>query len=187
MKISRRGFVGGALGFAVAGGAQLFATESAVAVNCVPPWKKGEFQIHFIHTGVGESQFLIFPDGTTMLLDCPGNPAVCLGRAGVPILPSARLHAGEWVAKYVQRVSPNKTDVDYLAISHFHQDHGGGISYHKGVTKWKGGDPPAGAMAAAGRSGVVRGRTRGGDGAAGRQDVHGPLRGRRRHEDVGRL
>ena len=150
MKISRRNFVGGALGFAIAGGSQLVATESAVAVNCdppvadaqerVPPWKKGEFQIHFIHTGVGESQFLIFPDGTTMLLDCPGNPAVYLGRVGVPILPSAKLHAGEWVAKYVQRVNPNKAEVDYLALSHFHQDHGGGISYHKGVAKWKGGE-----------------------------------------------
>ena len=139
MKISRRNFVGGALGFAVAGGARSSAT-AADAQERVPPWKKGEFHIHFIHTGVGESQFLIFPDGTTMLLDCPGNPAVYLGRAGVPILPSARLHAGEWVAKYVQRVSPNKTEVDYLALSHFHQDHGGGISYHKGVTKWKGGE-----------------------------------------------
>ena len=81
MKISRRNFVGGALGFAVAGGSQLVAIENSDAQERVPPWKKGEFQIHFIHTGVGESQFLIFPDGTTMLLDCPGNPAVYLGRA----------------------------------------------------------------------------------------------------------
>ena len=33
-------------------------------------WKKGQFQIHLIYTGVSESMFLIFPDGTTMLLDC---------------------------------------------------------------------------------------------------------------------
>lgn len=99
MTISRRGFVGGALGFAAAGGSQLVATENSDAQQRVPPWKKGEFQIHFIHTGVGESQFLIFPDGTTMLLDCPGNPAVYLGRVGVPILPSARLskRAGETI------------------------------------------------------------------------------------------
>ena len=32
-------------------------------------WKKGQFQIHLIYTGVSESMFLIFPDGTTMLLD----------------------------------------------------------------------------------------------------------------------
>ena len=160
MEVSRRSFFGSAVGFAVAGGSQLVATGNTGAINCappvsgttscappvsdaqkrVPPWKKGEFQIHFIYTGVGESQFLIFPDGTTMLLDCPGNPAVNLGRDAVPILPSAKLHAGEWVARYVARVNPNKTDVDYMALSHFHQDHGGGISYHKGVTKWKGGE-----------------------------------------------
>ncbi|MBO7685999.1 MAG: MBL fold metallo-hydrolase [Kiritimatiellae bacterium] len=160
MEVSRRSFFGSAVGFAVAGGSQLVATGNTGAINCappvsgatscappvsdaqkrVPPWKKGEFQIHLIYTGVGESQFLIFPDGTTMLLDCPGNPAVNLGRDAVPILPSAKLHAGEWVARYVARVNPNKTDVDYMALSHFHQDHGGGISYHKGVTKWKGGE-----------------------------------------------
>ena len=33
-------------------------------------WARGHFQIHFIYTGAGESLFLIFPDGTTMLLDC---------------------------------------------------------------------------------------------------------------------
>ena len=129
--------MGGAL--ALLGGGSAMG-KMPVVQGELPTWKKGEFQIHFIHTGVGESQFLVFPDGTTMLLDCPGNPAVNLGRAGVPILPSAKLHAGEWVARYVARVNPNKTEVDYLALSHFHQDHGGGISYHKGVAKWKGGE-----------------------------------------------
>ena len=139
---TRRGFMGGALAL-VAGGPRFVAAatgEEPVAPVKLPKWKPGEFQIPFIYTGVGESQFLIFPDGTTMLLDCPGNPAVNLGRESVPILPSAKLHAGEWVARYVMRVNPNKADVDYMAVSHFHQDHGGGLSYHKGVTKWKGGE-----------------------------------------------
>ena len=35
----------------------------------LPPWKPGEFQVHFIYTGVAESMFWILPDGTTMLLD----------------------------------------------------------------------------------------------------------------------
>ena len=39
-------------------------------------WKKGQFQIHLIYTGVSESMFLIFPDGTTMLLDCGDHNAV---------------------------------------------------------------------------------------------------------------
>ena len=142
--LSRRCFMGGAFGFAAVppllAGAKPAGDGAKPPARILPRWRKGEFQIHFIHTGVGESQFLIFPDGTTMLLDCPGNPAVNLGRVGVPILPSARLHAGEWIARYVKRVNPHGTDVDYMAISHFHQDHGGGVSYHKGVAKWKGGE-----------------------------------------------
>ena len=73
MEISRRNFVGGALGFAaLVGRAAPSATENE-ARQTLPKWQPGEFQIHFIHTGVGESQFLIFPDDTTMMLDCPGT------------------------------------------------------------------------------------------------------------------
>ena len=36
-------------------------------------WIKGHFQIHFIYTDASESVFLIFPDGTTMLIDCGGR------------------------------------------------------------------------------------------------------------------
>ncbi|MBP5622376.1 MAG: twin-arginine translocation signal domain-containing protein, partial [Thermoguttaceae bacterium] len=33
-------------------------------------WKEGDFDMHFIHTGVSENCFHILPDGTTILLDC---------------------------------------------------------------------------------------------------------------------
>ena len=32
-------------------------------------WREGDFDMHFIHTGVSENCFHIFPDGTTLLLD----------------------------------------------------------------------------------------------------------------------
>ena len=42
-------------------------------------WRKGELQIHFIHTGVAESILFIFPDGTTR----PHPLAIrCAGGAG---------------------------------------------------------------------------------------------------------
>ena len=88
-------------------------------------WKKGEFQIHFIYTGVAESLFLIFPDGTTMLLDCGDHNAIGRGKLAVPVLPNGDRHAGEWIARYVERVNPYKTDVDYMMLSHYHSDHGG--------------------------------------------------------------
>ena len=51
----------------------------------LPPWKPGEFQVHFIYTGVAESMFWILPDGTTMLLDCGDHAAWTreIGRAHV--------------------------------------------------------------------------------------------------------
>ena len=45
----------------------------------LPPWKPGEFQVHFIYTGVAESMFWILPDGTTMLLDCGDHKAWARG------------------------------------------------------------------------------------------------------------
>ena len=46
-------------------------------------WKKGQFQIHLIYTGVSESMFLI----TTMLLDCGDHNAVGRGKLAVPCFP----------------------------------------------------------------------------------------------------
>ena len=42
----------------------------------LPAWREGEFQVHFIYTGVSESMFWILPDGTSMLLDCGDHQAI---------------------------------------------------------------------------------------------------------------
>ena len=57
-------------------------------------WKRGHFQIHFIYTGASESMFLIFPDGTTMLLDCGDFDAASRGDLALPLLPDGSRHAG---------------------------------------------------------------------------------------------
>ena len=64
----------------------------------LPPWKPGEFQVHFIYTGVAESMFWIMPDGTTMLLDCGDHPAITRGKLAIWVLPNGKRHAGEWIA-----------------------------------------------------------------------------------------
>lgn len=96
-------------------------------------WKKGHFQVHFIYTGVAESMFLIFPDSTTMLLDCGDHNAVGRGELAVPVLPSPDRHSGEWIARYVERVNPNGSDVDYMMLSHYHCDHAGDPSFNAGM------------------------------------------------------
>ena len=95
------------------------------AGNVWKGWKKGHFQVHFIYTGVAESMFMIFPDGTTMLLDCGDHNAIGRGKLAVPVLPSPDRHSGEWIARYVRRVNPHGKDVDYMMLSHYHSDHGG--------------------------------------------------------------
>lgn len=106
--------------------------------KALPPWKAGEFQVHFIYTGVAESMFWIMPDGTTMLLDCGDHPAITRGKKALWTLPDGKRHAGEWIARYVSRVNPGKTDVDYLMISHHHADHSGQDGWCSGTREWNG-------------------------------------------------
>lgn len=85
-------------------------------------WKFGELDIHHIYTGRGESNFLIFPDGTSMLVDAgdwdPDDyDMMC------EALPDTSRRAGEWIARYITRFNPYKSNVDYLMVSHFHSDH----------------------------------------------------------------
>lgn len=103
-------------------------------------WKKGHFQVHFIYTGVAESMFMIFPDGTTMLLDCGDHDAASRADKAVAILPHYGKHSGEWIARYVRRVNPNGADVDYMMLSHYHNDHAGGEGFYASKETWNGED-----------------------------------------------
>ena len=92
-----------------------------------PGWRPGEMDIHFIHTGEAECTFFIFPDGTTMLLDCGYAAVRKPGYAeAIPAAPSHGRRAGEWVRRYIERLIPQR-EIDYLMISHWHSDHTDGI------------------------------------------------------------
>jgi len=69
-------------------------------------WLQGELRLTFFNTGVGESMFFVFPDGTSVLLDC-GDPSI---------------------ADRIVRLNPHGRDVDYLVLSHFHSDHADGFA-----------------------------------------------------------
>lgn len=129
--MDRRDFMKAAI--ATTGLACLGEWEEAYALGTSSPkagkpwkgWKKGQFQVHFIYTGVSEAMFWIFPDGTTMLLDCGDHNAIGRGKLAVPVLPNSKRHAGEWIARYIQRVNPHGNEVDYMMLSHYHSDHAG--------------------------------------------------------------
>ena len=122
-----------ALGRSRAGDGTVTASIASEVGTRWSGWRPGHFQFHSIYTGVGESSFLIYPDGTTMLLDCGDHDAINRGALAVPVLPNGERRAGEWIARYVQRVNPAKTEVDYMVLSHFHADHSGCMAHHAGI------------------------------------------------------
>ena len=95
-------------------------------------WKKGEMDIHHIYTGRGEANFYIFPDGTSMLIDTGDH------LASVPMTdpkPDLSRRAGEWVSRYILRTNPSGNKVDYLMVSHFHDDHMGSVTLDAPTTE----------------------------------------------------
>jgi hypothetical protein len=103
----------------------------SVEAQIFPDWERGYFDIHHIESGGGNSAFLVFPDGTTMLID-----------AGVlnkkrhdplktsPLLPSDSLTSGGWIAHYIRQVFPRNQvpSIDLALITHFHGDHYGVVT-----------------------------------------------------------
>ncbi|MDR1902004.1 MAG: MBL fold metallo-hydrolase [Treponema sp.] len=108
-------------------------------------WKEGEMDIHHIYTGRGESSFLIFPDGTSMLIDAGDfdpptpDPFNFEDMKMCDPLPDPSRRAGEWIARYIRKVNPAKSEVNYLVVSHFHSDHVGDA--HNNARRTEGRDP----------------------------------------------
>lgn len=98
-------------------------------------WRQGYLDIHHIETGSGNCAFFVMPDGTTMLVDAgdigdrklkAGNPPLI----STPPYPNDSKTAGQWILDYIKQVLPTtKTPViDYALITHYHDDHLGGIT-----------------------------------------------------------
>ncbi len=102
-------------------------------------WKEGEMDLHFILTGVGESMFHIYPDGTSMLLDAADRNIARYAK-NVPAFPDDSRLASEWIMRYLERVNPRGKLIDFMMLSHFHEDHGGGNNVHAGRTSGRGED-----------------------------------------------
>ena len=123
----------------VVGGGDGSKEENAQGVGeTMPAWKEGEFDIHFINTTSGECMFLVFPDGTQMLIDAAGSQ-VSTGTVGSTTNTGIRKRwdptrngtlYGEFISRYIRQVmvwTGNKT-IDYVLLTHFHNDHFGGAN-----------------------------------------------------------
>lgn len=104
----------------------------------LPAWQEGWMDLHFIYTGVGENMFHVYPDGTTMLLDAADR--ISRQEDQFPIKPDKSKLPSEWIARYIKRVSPSKDKIDYMMLSHYHEDHAGSARQYAGKTTGRGDD-----------------------------------------------
>ena len=120
--VTRRSFIGGAAaGLAVWGWEGCVSRTDGTAT--LAAWQPGNLDLHFIYTGCGENMFYRLPDGTAIVNDV-GDVYRPKDLPEVPLLPSADRLGGDWVARYIRRVYPER-EIDYALLSHWHDDHVG--------------------------------------------------------------
>ena len=98
----------------------------AAAVGEVfPAWTPRTLDIHQIVTGRGNAAFVMFPDGTTLLIDA--------GDAGdvehADPRPDGSRPPAEWIARYITHMlAGREARLDYALLTHFHPDHMGRVA-----------------------------------------------------------
>lgn len=105
--------------------------EEARVGHPLPKWQPGWLDIHQLSTGQGDSAFMVFPDGTTLLLDA----GALVGRKRPPNYdspprPHASKRAGEHIARYLRQHHPagERGELDYAVLTHFDEDHMGTVT-----------------------------------------------------------
>jgi hypothetical protein len=99
--------------------------------DVLPPWAPGMLDIHQIVTGRGNAAFMMFPDGTTLLLDAGDAASANDDRLRVSDTdqrPNASRTPAQWIARYIRHMAGSNTRLDYVVITHFHGDHIGAIT-----------------------------------------------------------
>lgn len=125
--LNRRDFLKNATAFGALVATGIARGASDEVGKPYPGWKPGEMDLHFVYTGCGENMFYRLPDGTAILNDT-GDFFRTRDRDQIPLLPSPDRLGGEWMARYIHRVYPEKA-IDYAIFSHWHWDHVGHATF----------------------------------------------------------
>ena len=103
-------------------------------------WTEGTLDIHFVNTTTGECTFMIFPDGTQMMVDAAGSK-VETGqvnssttntgiRARWDPTKDSSFSTAKYIADYVKNCMgwTQNNSLDYVLVTHFHGDHMGAMA-----------------------------------------------------------
>ena len=101
-------------------------TSAAKLGETLPDWKEGYLDIHDHNSGRGECSFIIMPDGTTLIIDA-GD--VGEGKSSYPKVPCKPANTAPVTtySRYIQHFLPSQCNgkVDYMLLTHYHNDHMG--------------------------------------------------------------
>lgn len=92
----------------------------------LPAWSEGCLDIHAINSGRGECTFFVLPDGTSLCVDA-GEIGISGGEhPRVDPKPDADTRAYKVYSEYIKAYLPEgDTSMDYMLMTHFHNDHFG--------------------------------------------------------------
>ncbi len=119
------------------GGGSSIGSSSENVGSVISPWKQGMLDLHFINTTAGECTFIILPDGTQFLVDAAGAMTPTGGSSIINTEIRSRwdpraegVHYGKFIADYIKKCMKwtGNYDIDYALLTHFHNDHFGGVS-----------------------------------------------------------
>jgi hypothetical protein len=98
-------------------------------------WQPGTLEIHQISSGRGNAGLYIFPDGTTLLVDAGELPTKTPQHT--PDRPDSIHPAGERIVQYIRQALAHDPHpvLDYVLVTHFHEDHMGGPSNDSPLAK----------------------------------------------------
>jgi len=99
--------------------------------DALPPWTPGTLDIHQIVTGRGNAAFMMFPDGTTLLVDAGDvgeTPDSRVYSNEADQRPNSSRTPAQWIARYIRRMAGADARLDYAIVTHFHVDHMAGLT-----------------------------------------------------------